>query len=230
MGYKKLPNNKTNEELLQELESLKEVEIEDITDRSEDSILLFIRFYNIQPGKNKITSKEIYQLYSMWKQGSIESSRKFHLTLNKYLSSSESVDGKYYYINLDKINLQEKAFDLIKKNKRPAYKKSQIKQHFDNFLNKYSIQPGKDKNYIWIHISILFNLYDEWTYSIRKKNPIAKEEFYKFCKLYFEDKMDKNRHTYIKINELSLTNNLKERISVLSTGRNSEHDKKRTKK
>ena len=52
---KKLPNNKTTEELLKDLETdSKEESLNEKIQHEEDSILTFLSFYNIQPGNERI--------------------------------------------------------------------------------------------------------------------------------------------------------------------------------
>ena len=205
---KKQPVQKTTAELIEDLTS--EVEVTEEKIQSEDTILTFLRFYNIEPGTHPIKDKYLYKLYKEFTKEPVNS-KSFQKAMGYYLksvnpqkSNTISISGKYYLINKKLLNLSEKALEVIQKSdKAPQHKSLAWKAHFDGFLKRYGIEAGKDGNYIWASTNTLFNLYDKWTFEIKRKTGLSKREFIKLCKAYFEHKQDNNNYLWYKINDIT---------------------------
>lgn len=179
-----LPNTLTQEELLKILkEDPSEIKEED---NQTDDILGFVSFFNLKPGKNLVPKKLIYQLYQYWSKAPI-SSNNFFNKFTLYFQPTGYGHRTSFYLNLESINISKRLLKLIDKHTRIKTKSPTYKRHFESFLNHYKLKAGK----IWIESYILYYLYDKWTYKIKKKHPLSKEQFYNFCKLYFP----KNRIT-----------------------------------
>lgn len=187
MAQKKSPDNKTTEELLEDLNN--PTDSEEVIINEEDTILTFVRFYNLQPGLIKIKGKHLYSLYRKFtKEPKI--SKSFHEDISQYIPyMRDEKTERVYLINKKMLNLSEKALELIKKeNKAPKHARVIYKLHFENFINKFDIKSGNDTSFVWASIKILYNLYDKWVYGIRKTRPLSKQEFREFCKVHFKHK------------------------------------------
>lgn len=203
---KKQPVQKTTEELLNDLNN-PSTEISEEKIQSEDTILTFLRFYNIEPGPYYIKDKYLYKLYKQFTEVPV-SSISFHIRMGEYLKISKPIypeekdkHFKYYSINKKQLNLSEKALEVIENTEKyPPHKSLVWKDHFNNFLEKYEIKPGKEK-YIWVSTNTIYDLYDKWTYEIKKKKCLSKSELIKFCKIYFEYKRDGMYSFYYKLDE-----------------------------
>ncbi len=208
---KKQPVQKTTEELLKDLDnpSISTTPVIEEKIQSEDTVLTFLRFYNIEPGTYTIKDTYLYKLYRQFTSEPV-TSKTFQKALGYYLKyvqpkfpNDKTVTGKHYLINKKMLNLSEKALELVKKSDKTAQHKSLTwKTHYDSFLKRYGIEAGKDGDYIWASTTTLFNLYDKWTYEIKRKIGLSKREFIKFCKAHFEYKQDKNTLWY-KINDIT---------------------------
>lgn len=197
MRLKRSPSKKTTEELLKDLnlpEDIKDrLSIEEkLIQREEDDILTFLRFYNIESGKNEIKKRYIYKLYSQFSKDPV-SKHSFNLCLGLYLKTNHR-DPKesFFLINQKILNLSEKALEFLEKQThKPRSRSLPTIQHFENFLKKYHIKAAKDdNNWVWVSSDILYNMYDKWKYSIKKSTAISLHEFRQLCKAYFIWKRD----------------------------------------
>lgn len=205
---KRQPVHKTTQELLDDLNSQQETpNISEEKIQSQDTLLTFLRFYNIEPGTHPIKARYLYKLYKQFTENPI-TSIQFNTQIGYYLkfvrpsfkNNKKIEPSKYYLINKTVLNLSERALEFIESiDKNPPHKSLDWKAHFDNFLAKYDIKPGKDK-YIWVSTTTLYNLYDKWKYEIKRKKGLSRNEFVQFCKIYFEHKQE-TMSLYYKIDE-----------------------------
>lgn len=188
-------SEKTIEELLKELEN-QASQPKVVKPRKESSdILKFLTVFNIENGYCLVDRKILYQLYKQYERKHgvhkplIE--RKFYRLIKNYLKSVKTS----FYINQKSFDLSEKVVNLIKPEVRQTTKMIPMQMHFQNFIKKFNLKPGKKPTQIWVSAKTLYDLYDEWTYGIRKKRPLSYKSFVNFCKIYFpiskEDQQDK---------------------------------------
>lgn len=188
MSQKKLPVTKSTEELLKDLEVPEEIVEEKI--ESKDTVITFLRFYNIEPGLEKIHQRQLYKLYKEFTENPLIQ-YTFAENLSLYIPWTMVKEQKVYLINQKAMNLSEKALEFLdKQTKHPRHKALPSQAHFKNFVDKYNIKRGTGTNWIWVSAVIFYNLYDKWTYSIKKKSPFSEKSFRDLCKLYFEHKED----------------------------------------
>jgi len=231
MVLRKSPNNVSTEELLKQLKTTEEIPEEQlIKEENEQSSIDFIRFFNLKPGNERIGSHDLYKLYSLWYRGNEKlRSLQFSVQVGKYLPRYTG-DGKSWYLIDEKlIDLHERAFKLIKKEKK-RYKSPNVKADFDNYLKKYNISKGTKYNFTWIAGEVLYSLYDEYAYGIKKKKPLSEQQFLKLCKIYFPDYKRDEKILWFNIHD-SISNIMTaERISAIMTGRSQRRAKEKKQK
>lgn len=188
---KVIPSTISIEDLLKELENAKEpeptVEKEVKKRVGEDSLLKFLTEFNIEPGSQKVDRKIIYKLYEQYTSQPL-GEQKFYKEISNYLVTTKGkymMYRKFLHINQKSLDLSEKVINYLKPKKRPKTKMIPMQMHFQNFINKFNLKPGKSPDNIWVSIRTLYDLYDEWIYKIRKKRPLTFNNFTNFCKLYF---------------------------------------------
>jgi len=191
MASNKLPSKKSIDELLEDLNvEVKESPTIQKKIETEDTIFAFLKFYNIEPGIQKIHQIHFYELYKQFTKKPV-SPTAFNQTLPLYIPFIKIRNSnKIYLINQKALNLSEKALEFIEKKTRPGHKILKKQIHFQNFLKRHDIQPGKSNNFLWVSSVILYNLYDKWSYSIKKEQPLTIKEFRKLCRIYFSCKED----------------------------------------
>jgi len=178
---KSLPNSLSNEQLIELLQTAPDaLQAYALTN---NDIIPFLSIYNIKPGKNLITRRLVYNLYSKWSPNPLLS-RQFSRELSQYLLVHQKGPVQYYRLNIKAFKLKEEALKLIQQSSMDKTKSPRYKQHFENFLKYYNITSG---NY-WIPSYGLYYIYDMWSYKIRKNNPLGEIQFFNFCKLYFDYK------------------------------------------
>ncbi len=211
MGSKLRPDKKTTEELLKDLENSSHSDKRKI--HVNDDILSFLRFYNLEEGRFKVKSYVLYKLYR-WYTQTPRSKMSFHLKMNQYLPIHKERDEVYYKINRKAVNLTEKALEILKpKREKTLYNGNSL--NFKNFIKKFNLKIGTDDSFIWISIDMLYDLYDEWTYNIYKKNPMDRYAFMSFCSLYFPKCKRSSDVLWFQMSETIKETLTEERISRL---------------
>lgn len=175
----KLITELTEEELLKLLED-KEGDNFNLTDYKND-LLEFISFYQLRPGTNKVTPAILFELYKLWSKKPIKQ-KAFTKQMGEMLPTERTFSLRYYLLNCPQNSVLGYVIKYLKTHNKTHSKV--YKQHFDNFLKKYEIKNGS----FFIKDFVLFDLYDQWVYQIRKRRPFSYNQFQNFCKLYFEHK------------------------------------------
>jgi hypothetical protein len=179
----KLPSELSEEELLSSASNVStEAVSEDVL--QELDTLKFLTQFNIQSGAYPIGSKVLYNIYRQWSKTPV-TNRIFQNITTQHLINGYISLRRYYYINISTFKLSEKSILLSKKNLKDKRKSPRYKQHFENFINHFSLDKGE---FVWIPSYVLFYLYDRWVYSYKKTRPLGRTNFVKFCSLYFEEK------------------------------------------
>lgn len=201
---KKIPSTISTEELLKELEKTPNIEkAEVITQKpvKESDILKFLTKFNIEPGNHTIERKIIYNLYQNYSETPI-GEKKFYKKLSEYLTSVKGQRTRvFFHINQKSLDLSEKVTNLLKPRTRPSTKMIPLQMHFNNFVKKYELKVGKKPNFIWVSVKVLYDLYDEWVFNIRKKKPLGYKEFNNFCKIYFPVTKESDGKVWLMLND-----------------------------
>jgi len=182
--------NKEIEDLLKQLDDADDTAIED----SNFDVFNFLAFYNIQPGENLVKKDLLYSLYKKWSKIPVTPA-SFTIAASKYLP----VEKTYFFtINESSFNITKKIIKLLKKHTKDFVKTRSYKNHFDNYLKYYTIEPGD----YWIELDNLYHLYDKWTFKNKVQRILSKNQFYRFCKLYFKTRESfQKRVTWFSVNE-----------------------------
>lgn len=209
-------SEKTIEELLKELENQASKPEVVKPKKTSSDILKFLTTFSIEPGYCLIERKILYKLYKQYERTHgihkplIE--RKFYRLIKNYLKSVKSC----LYINQKSFDLSEKVINLLKPEVRQTTKMIPMQMHFNNFIKKYNLKPGKKPHQIWVSAKTLYDLYDEWTYGIRKKRPLSYRSFTNFCKIYFPiSKEDQRDKVWISLDD-SISETIKARNSYIN--------------
>jgi hypothetical protein len=176
----RLPSEISVEELLNSLEdSTEESSLQDIN----DDIVSFLLAYGIKPGPNPVQKSLFYSLYRKWSKNPLEKS-KFYFRIKKFLITHQKGPNLFYLIDKDVFKVTEEIQKFVLSGSINKTKSKKHKTHFENYLKKYNISPGD----FYVESYILYYLYDKWVYSINKKTPLGEDQFFNFCKLYFNQK------------------------------------------
>lgn len=148
-----------------------------------NDIIEFISQFNLKQGEERVTLGLLYQFYSAWSKNRVN--RKiFSYNIGLYFFIKDS----YILLNGDYLQLLKSTANKLPK-KRIKTKRRYFKKHFENYLNKYSINKGS----FFVKDSILYNLYDKWTYGFKKRNPLKLSQLNEFFKIFkFESKSVNN--------------------------------------
>jgi hypothetical protein len=199
---KQVPSTISTEDLLKELEKIPEV-VEDVKPKipEKNEILNFLYTFNIEPGNFEIERKIIYNLYKNYSDKPL-SEKKFYKRLQQYLTTTKGKRTRIFFnINQKSLDLSQKVTNLLKPKTRPSTKMIPLQMHFDNFVKKYGLKAGKKPNFIWVSVKVLYDMYDEWVYQIRKKKPLGYKEFVNFCKIYFPISKEGDGKVWLMLND-----------------------------
>lgn len=152
-----------------------------------NDIMDFISVYNIKSGQERITSKLLYKLYSLWSQDPIKR-KTFTDTLMDLFPSTKDGLSTIILLNKNILNLKEEAYNYVKQHDKT--KDKGWLEHFNKYLHVYCIKKGR----LFIKDTVLYNLYDKWCY--KKRKPLGFAQFNNFCKLYFDYKFIKKNNWF----------------------------------
>lgn len=192
-----MSRNLKTEELLKQLENIEDSDIFHYT----NDLFQFLSFYAISPGSEPVTLSLLYYLYKNWSKTPI-SKKEFITDIKKFIPK----DKLFYYINISTINLTKKALQIINNKTSPKIKSKKYKEHFEAFLHKYNISPGK----YFVNFENIYKLYLFYNKSKYKTNLLSKQNFKEFIKLYFKKKANETIEWYgINITETEICEKLK---------------------
>lgn len=174
---KKLPHQVSDQDLLDLIEKDKDLKVETLATNHND-VYDFIYANRLVKGNNIVTSKLLYKLYRNWSKNPV--TRKTFSGDVAYLIENIHSNGQNNFkLNLNENIILKKTLEHTKKLDKTHSKP--YKTHFDNYLNRYNIKSGT----FYVKDTVLYNLYDKWTYENKKKHSLNIINFKNFCKLYF---------------------------------------------
>jgi hypothetical protein len=179
--------------------TIKEVSIEDLLsaldNKQEDStdiivddvVFLFIQAFNIKAGKNKVSSKLLYDLFKLWNTSETLTPVKFSMQLSKYFEKPDE-NSKFYLLNKEIADIVKTIHQYnVGTSTAPkadlGIKSKNVHRHFNKFIDKYGIQPGK----LYVECDILYHLYDTWCYN-KKIKTLSYTRFKELCMMFFDSK------------------------------------------
>ncbi len=178
----KLPSELSEEELLKALESE-----EEIIPQAPNNVVAFLLFYNITPGAFPVKSSVLYKLYTKHTKEPI-GNFKFSVEAGKYIPHVNS----YFNINMSAFKIADKTFQLISKTKQNATS-PRYRRHFENFLKANNLEDGN----IFVNLDDLYEEYQKWCYSIKRRRNMGKAIFGQLLKLYIKkEKLVKGKKYY----------------------------------
>lgn len=177
-----MPHELTDEELLESLKNAPK-EDEQVISRVENDVITFLSAYNIKHGNHFVKKRLLYDLYRKWSKDPITTG-SFSLEMGKYLRCHSAGPDAYFYINKYTLDISKEIEILILNHTVDRRKSIPWKTHFDKFLSHFNIQAGK----YFVPIHALYDLYDEFLYTTKKKSKLGHNQFFNFCGLYFKKK------------------------------------------
>jgi len=168
----------SSEDLLKVLEDNKDIK-EETNVIYKNDIIDFISQFNLKQGEEKISTRLLYSIYKPWSKLKL-SKKTFTFNLRSFFLLTEGNDNKELMVllNLDYNQLLKKT--LINSKKKVKTRRKFYKEHFESYLMKYSIKKGS----FFVKDSILYNLYDKWIYSFKKRNPLNITQINAFFKIF----------------------------------------------
>lgn len=147
-------------------------------------ILKFINSFEIKPGRTKIKTDVLYEVYKKTHRDyTINNIIKFRLEIRKHLQLKQNfvfVDEK----TIEKVN---KIYNLDQKKKQTI-----ALEKIEQFIEMFKITEGSN----WVKGKILYRLYKN-----NIKSHIQKNEFYNAMSLYFTKRENKDMWFKVKYNE-----------------------------
>lgn len=213
------------EDLLKFAQSEKEDSSTPEISTESDNVLSFLMAFQIKPGKDKVTGRLFYELYKKWATDPV-SKVAFSLKFNMYIAPDN--DARYYSVDRSGFKIGQEVEKYLLANSRPVTKSKTYKNHFEHFLKKYSLKPGKR----FVEVFVLYYLYDKWTYQIKKKQPLGPVQFQSLCKLYFKNRrISSSRVAWFGVDGDGLFSNLTiKQIDNIRKGRKMRYGKSQPKK
>lgn len=229
MDRRRTPIEHSTEELLKSLEN------EEKFSESEELIIYpdinndipsFLSMYEIQPGKDVVPHRTLYELYKLWSKNPV-SKDVFGNEIGKYLLIHQKGPKLFYLINHKALKLTKEAYKFILDRSIDKTKSPPWKRHFDSFISKYNIQPGS----YYLESFVLYDLYDQYVYEIKKKQPLGEDQFFNFCKIYFPNaRLTENRVRWFGVDESIKQFITDERLKQLRESRVNNVQKRKNKK
>lgn len=192
----RLPSNFTIEELLEAADSTP-INIPTNTQSSNDiidhDVFAFISDLKILPGDKSVDKRLIYRIYRNW---SVEPLKNVGFAL--FMQQFFEYNQRSYLLNLDALEILKTPYKSVRKEKVDKTKSKNYKLHFESFLNFYKLTPGK----FYVESSVLFYLYDKWTYENNNRSAMGSKQLIKFLSLYFDRKrIVDSKVAYFGVNE-----------------------------
>lgn len=169
-----------------------------------DSVVKFIKFYNIKSGRLKIAQIHLYALYTKWATTPINK-EVFEDAMIQILPTVNTPAGIIYKINLSTLNISDEALESVKpKSKRP----SRIPRRINQFVSTLKIEVGDNP----IELEQFYLIYYKYSKQERQK-ATDRRKFFDVIKLKFEAKVTGPSQYYFLINKSldQLTSTIKNR-------------------
>jgi hypothetical protein len=204
---KKQPSNYLDEELLNILldDTEPSAASEVVTAPNESSVIQFLADFGIYPGRLKVNSTLLRNLYYKTTENPV-SDIEFHMLMQGYLRWEQNNKYRYYFVNRTALEFTKQLADFLAKKRKPKKVNSRFfRAHIEKFIAENKLKPGT-KN---IPMSALYYLYDKWQYK-KTKTRLSYHNFSAIIKLYFTTKKTKNIWCVVKIDKEFFEQNKKE--------------------
>lgn len=220
MELKKLPNSKTTEELLRQLDNdtyqddtFEQVFVNDIHE--------FATVFDLKLGEEPCSAKLLFKLYRAWggmtdKQVDFSRDMSTHFVkiLNKIKINKSSREIEQIYLKI--------------KNKKglAKYKSRAYNNHFQEFTDRFGLKKGT----FFIQTSILYMIYKDWMASKGKQVRLSLKSFGIFCKMKFIHKMPGNRVSWTGLDPYFVLNIPKDKMNAYKKEFDKQREEGRQKK
>lgn len=188
---------KNTEELLNLLDS---DEIEETSSAPEvkpedDAIMAFIYKWNIKSGNIKVHSGLLYDLFNISFKG--QTTQVTFTRFLKKLFPFEKINSiTFYYINL---NPMEVCGTILKeKTKKTQFRNTKNLPHFQTFLQKAKLEPGKH----WVDSLSLYEIYKKVMPKSKMYAWLAYTHFCRLLDVHFDSKRINRKSTAYRVNDV----------------------------
>lgn len=164
----------STEALLEQFDSLEEASGEEQYEQlnKDNVVYLFVRNFNLRPGKIQIPVTKLYKIYKLTTHSPITYT-KFRLGLKDYIQ----IDKAMAFINT---NMDEVMMVVAVEKKKTETLSQRSLKKYEKFLAANNIQDGTD---LYITATSLYYFFDKWTYD-NKLLGMPLRRFTKLTNLY----------------------------------------------
>lgn len=224
MERKRLPNEHSDDELLELVHGLED---EEVQHQEVDSVFKDVRSFvlaiNLKPGKNLVPSKLLYKVYKNWSKEPV-TKRMFLEVINTLFKTSSN--SLYVWLNENSIDISFKLHQKLRLKRKFALASPGHRQHIVKFFNEKEILDGD----MWIPAYVLYHMYDKWCYDNNKRVRFSEYNFKLICRSFFKH----NRNTedegiYFKLSKSILNHVTEDTITNLKEARRKRHGRKKEK-
>jgi hypothetical protein len=216
---RQLPNNHKIEDLLDSLNSQEEVSVVGYS----DDVFSFLTFFKFEPGNNLISKKLMYNLYKRW-SNVCYSKVEFGLKIADYFEAHVKGPKTFWKVNHNSLQVNEFLLKYLEKKSIDKTKYPRWKKHYEDYLKFYSIKKGNK----WIQSYVLKHLYDKWCYDNNRVSLLSSNQFFNFCKLYFDYKRNTDsRMQWFGVNEEFMNTIPKTTLNTIHQAWNKKHGKRK---
>lgn len=196
---KKQPSKYLDEELLNIL--LEDTEPgaapEVLAAPNESSVIQFLADFGIYPGRRKVKSVLLGNLYRKTVENPV-SDIEFFMLMQGYLRWEQKAGYRNYFVNKTALDFTKQLADFLAKKKKLKKVNSRFyRMHIEKFIAETpGLKPGT-KN---IPISALYYFYDKWQYK-KTRTRLNVGAFTAMIKLYFQTRRTKKIWCVVKIDK-----------------------------
>jgi len=170
-----------NEQLLEkESESNPAAIVQGLEETFHSDVVSFAAYYNISPGNSKVKVSALYVFYRAWSKSPV-SKTIFSVIINRMYERH----GDHLLLNTDVFKISEHLFKILQKKKKKRRNLVIRNKHIGRFINKFQLR--KDDTH-FVHLNILYFLYDKWCYKNKVKNQLAYDTFKNYMAIFFTPK------------------------------------------
>lgn len=189
-----IPSNNLTQDLLNALEEDSTAEI-----KTDNDVLSFLITYNISPGKEKVLSKALYNLYKAWSKAPLTRCKFSEVICN--ILPTQNV---FKLINKSAIEIVGSLLEIRGSRRKYQHGNIKAKRLVDEFFATYKLSKGRT----WIPAMILYERLRTWVFDVKKeKTCMGYERFTQICKIFLKYKrVRKTESTWFSMTNCDIIN------------------------
>jgi hypothetical protein len=224
LSSKKLPSEISVDDLLSELED--DSAVAPIEDQTDNEIVRFLTYYNIERGNEPVKLNLLYRLYKLFSPNP-KGAEPFNAEVRLYFDYEEKPNHYNVFLNKSALNIGETLYKAIRKSHKPKTRSRSFRKHFELFLKELNMKPGT----FYLDSTSLLYLYDEWKFKTKRKYKVADRQFLSVLKLYFTPKRTSKTQQLYGIDRNALNYDLTdEKVASIKEWSKKYHEKRQARK